>query len=170
MAKCRHCKEEIVKEDGKYYQIKQNQYYCDEYCFEKSKNKSDTSYAARLPLTDYIQRLYLENGYNKSEINWQMICSQIANMMEKNKDYTYKGIGSTLYYMVTILEIDVFDCPTGSILNLVPINYKPTMDFGRQIKGIRKEVEDFDMNYETQKIETNKKHKVSRLEFDNMED
>lgn len=148
--KCRFCHKEIPRASA--YKIGKSSYYCDEECFKQSEDKrlknknkyepAENTY--RRNLTDYIQSLYLDEGYDKREINWTLICSQIKNLIEQNK-YKYTGILLTLKYMKEIKELNLFDDNfNGSILNLVPFYFEETKQNYMETKRIKDEVENFD--------------------------
>ena len=60
-------------------------------------------------LTNYIQSLYIQQGFDKSDIKWVIMTSQIKNMMSENKGLTYAQIKYILWYMVEILELNLFN-------------------------------------------------------------
>lgn len=127
MAVCRNCGSEINKEIA--YKVGKSSYYCNEECYNKKmrqrsynkkkyKPKEDTP---RRELTDYIQKIYLDNGYDKSEINWTLIMSQVKNILESHEVWKYETIQYILYYMYEIEEVNLFDEKSNdSILSLVP--------------------------------------------------
>ena len=141
--KCRFCKTEIDKETA--YKVGKASYYCNEECYKKTqekkaKPKKNNNDSPMRDLTDYIQELYIKQGYEKNQINWALIGSQIKNLMEENKNWTYGGIKYTLKYMIDN-NINVFDFQSGSILNLVPFYYNEAKDFCYFISDLYDELE-----------------------------
>lgn len=170
--KCKYCHQIIPKSSA--YKIGKASYYCDENCYKqaedkriKNKNKYEPAdNTDRRELTDYIQSLYLDEGYDKREINWTLICSQIKNMIEQNK-YKYKGILLTLQYMTDIKEMRLFDDNfNGSILNLVPFYYEETKQNYIDQKNIAKQIEEFDFNENIIVIHKSIKHDKIYKEID----
>lgn len=143
MPKCRYCKKEIEKDNS--YKVGKASYYCNKECYELSQNKKDKPQtdSSRRQLTDYIQDYYLDNGYNKNEINWNLLASQIKNLVDKGMKYS--GIKYCLWYMIEIKEMNLFnDDFNGSILNLVDFYYEESKRYWKQTDDIRKEIEQFD--------------------------
>ena len=76
IVKCRFCKAEIDKSTA--YSPQPKMYYCDESCYEQAqdkkktkttqKNHKSTKGSDREQCTDFIQNIYIEQGYNKSNI------------------------------------------------------------------------------------------------------
>lgn len=143
MPKCRYCKKEIEKDNS--YKVGKASYYCNQECYELSQNKKDKPQtdSSRRQLTDYIQDYYLDNGYNKNEINWNLLASQIKNLVDKGMKYS--GIKYCLWYMIEIKEMNLFnDDFNGSILNLVDFYYEESKRYWKQTDDIKKEIEQFD--------------------------
>lgn len=138
---------------------------------EESKNNSKNIYTQ---LTDYIQKIYLDNGYTKEEINWVIITAQINNF-KKKYDYTYAGMLYTLKYITELKgenlcsDAELYD---GSILNLLPFSYEEAMMFYNRTQNIKKQVEQNDfkdiinnVTYNKKKLVQDKKKKFN-LTFD----
>ena len=87
MVKCRCCGKEIDKETA--YKVGKASYYCNEQCYNVTmakRNKNKVKYEPkentdRRDYTDYVQKIYLDNGYDKSEINWTLLMSQTKNIL-----------------------------------------------------------------------------------------
>lgn len=168
--KCRFCGKEIDKSVA--YSPSSRLYFCSEKCYTNYKNKQkykpnkdsdNPTIKQRRQLTDYIQQLFLQNGYkDDGDVPWSMLMSQTKNMVDDG--LKYGGIYMTLKYMVEILDINVFDYSQGSILNLVPFYYNECKDFNIQKQTINKEIseqlDDF-FDEPTKYITVNEKPKLS---------
>ena len=166
--KCMNCKKDINRDSA--HKVGAKTYYCDVDCFNekeltrvkvkevhKPKDNSD-----RLVLTNYIQLLFLEQGYDKSEIGWNMICSQIKNLMDNyadydGKNYTNGGIKYALWYMKEIEEVNLFNNEKGSILNLVPFYYDKSKRFWYECDNIKKKVKEIEFDDEIIVIKKSKR-------------
>lgn len=127
MAKCKNCGAEI--DSSVAYKIGRSSYYCDELCYRDKQSKQKANKDKYKPkdgtdrkyYTDYIQSIYLDNGYDKTEINWTLLMSQTKNILSDNPRWTYSTLQYILYYMYEILELNLFKQDiSGSILNLIP--------------------------------------------------
>ena len=150
--KCRFCKKIIPKAQA--YKVSAQTYYCDEECYKKQmdknkykspRKKSDGTENLRRKLTDYIQELYINQGYDKHDIDWKLITAQIKNFMKDDSSITYGGIKYTLWYLVNIEDKNLFDSDNfnGSILNLVPTCYMKAKKYCEDMIKLKKEIEDF---------------------------
>lgn len=167
--KCRNCGKIIDKNSA--HKVGKTSYYCDADCFEqkeKERIKTKTTYEPkdntdRLKLTDFILELFLEQGYDKTEINWNMICSQIKNLIEsytdyEDKPYSYGGIKYCLGYMKDIESVNLFnDDSKGSILNLVPFYYNKSKQFWYECDRIKKLVKEVEFDDEIIVIKKSKR-------------
>lgn len=125
---CKFCKAKIDRDSA--YSPCPKSYYCNEehyklqenkikYKPQKIKNNGEPN--DRRELTDYIQKIYIEHGYDKHFIPWQMLMSQVSNILKENKKWSYTTLQYILFYMYEILEINLFsEESNGSILSLVP--------------------------------------------------
>ena len=68
--------------------------------YKSPRKKSDGTENLRRKLTDYIQELYINQGYDKHDIDWKLITAQIKNFMKDDSSITYSGIKYTLWYLV----------------------------------------------------------------------
>ena len=153
--KCKYCGKEIDKELA--IKVGQRTYYCSDECREMADHKRNHSRqstanfkpqqgTARRELTDLIQKYYNEAGYRDDEINWQLIGSQIKNLVN-NFGYKYSGIRYCLWYMIEVVEKRLIDDSYGgSILNLVPYEYKNAEIYWRQQKELEKAFKEFQGN------------------------
>ena len=150
--KCRFCKKPILKTQA--YKVGDKTYYCNEECYKKQmdknkykapKVKSDGTENIRRKLTDYIQELYVNQGYDKHDIDWKFLTAQIKNFMKDDKNITYGGIKYTLWYLVNIEDKNLFDSDNfnGSILNLVPTSYMKAKKYCEEMIKLKKEIDDF---------------------------
>lgn len=154
MIHCRYCKKDIPDKSSA-YKIGKLTYYCSEECYNKAeskrvKNKSKyepVKNTDRRECTDYIQQIYLDEGYDKREINWTLLMSQVKNMIDQN-GYKYTGITLTLHYMIDIKGINLFSSNefNGSILNLVPFYYEEAKQNYIQTREIKENINNFEFN------------------------
>lgn len=70
----------------------------------------------RIALTDTIQDIYIKKGYDKNDIPWTVLMSQVK-MMERDYNLTDDDIRQTINYMITFENKDISDMDT---LGLVP--------------------------------------------------
>ena len=149
--KCRYCGKDIDKELA--IKVGKMLYYCSDECREMADHKKNNKAnfksekgSARRELTDLIQQYYRDNGYRDDEINWNLIGSQIKNLTE-NYGYKYTGIKYCLWYMIEVKEKKLIDDSYGgSILNLVPYEYKNAEIYWRQQKELEKAFKEFQGN------------------------
>ena len=119
-------------------------------------------------LTNYIQSLYIQQGFDKSDIKWVIMTSQIKNMMSENKSLTYAQLKYILWYMVEILELNLFNEEfNGSILNLVPYYIQEAKEFCLKCKDIRESVKGFDFSDDIRvvRVSGNRDKKVEEMDF-----
>lgn len=110
-----------------------------------TKKKTTTDPSKRRLLTDYIQEQYLNYGFERDMINWQMICKQIQNIQKENPKLNDDWIRYTLWYMIEIKQQNLFDDEfTGSILNLVPYTFTEAYKYWKNNKEVLKEFENFE--------------------------
>ena len=153
MAKCRCCGKEIDKETA--YKVGKASYYCNEQCYSVTmakRNKNKVKYEPqentdRRDYTDYIQKIYLDNGYDKSEINWTLLMSQTKNILSEHEICSYATLQYILYYMYEVLELNLFtEESNGSILSLLPFYGIEAEKYFNQTKEIEKSIDEFDFN------------------------
>ena len=151
MPKCRYCGKQLDKDTA--YKVGKASYYCNEDCYNKvmaKRNKAKAKYelkenSDRLEYTDYIQRIYLENGYDKSEINWTLLMSQTKNILQEHEVWSYITLHYILYYMYEVLELNLFsEESNGSILSLLPFYGLEAEKYFNQTKEIEKSINEFD--------------------------
>jgi hypothetical protein len=98
-------------------------------------------------LTDYIQELMIEHGTSKERINWELIVKQAKNIIANQEGKcNYVTIRYTLWYMVEIAKINVFDYKEGSILNLVPYHIRDAREYYFEMQSVRASAENFDFD------------------------
>ena len=149
--KCRNCNKKIQKQTA--FKIGKCSYYCNQSCYEnkvKKQKKNKMKYAPkensdRLNYTEYIQQIYLDNGYDKSEIPWQLIGAQTKNILQEHEVWSYLTLQYILYYMYEVLELNLFsEESNGSILSLLPFYGIEAEKYFNQTKEIEKSVDEFD--------------------------
>lgn len=180
MVKCRHCKKSIDKTTA--YSPSPKIYYCSEECFNEQKNKfkpdkskNDGTPNPRRVLTDFIQSIYLKQGFDNSDIPWTLITSVLKNIMDtytdyEEKPYSYGGIKYCLWYMKEVEEINLFGEMSNTILALVPFNYDKSKKYFYQCQEIKKMVKEFEFD---DKIITIKKsgnigNRVREIDIDSL--
>lgn len=176
-AKCKQCKQpipnksiyieqDVNKRDGTI--DKKRLYFCCDECkieYEKPKPIVENPYNK---LLDYIQSLYLSQGYSKPQIPFKVITAQIKQIMTEDKTLTYVQILYVLKYMVEILELNLFNKEfNGSILNLVPYYINEAKEFCIKCKDIRKMASEFDFEDKVRVVKVgNRNNKVEEMSFD----
>ena len=150
--KCRYCKQEIDKNTA--YKPKDRLYFCsiehykaqcNKERYKAPKTNSDGSTNDRRALTDYIQDYYISQGYDKHDINWQLITAQIKNQIDEY-GFKYSGMLLTLKYMVDIKGMQLLNDRSNSIVSLIPFEYNNAKNNYIETQRIKKEVEAFDFN------------------------
>ncbi len=167
--KCKHCNKLLDKSSAYMYQKTESSpklYFCNESEFDMymaeiervkleqkkkykpTKTKVDGTPNPRRTLTDYIQSIYLQQGYDNSDIPWTLITSVMKNIMDnykdyEEKDYSYGGIQYCLWYMKEIEEVNLFDEMSNTVLGLVPFYYDKSKKYWFQCAEIKKAVKDF---------------------------
>lgn len=173
IVKCKFCKNDIKKNIA--YKVGKTSYYCDELCYQRKKeqqNKQKNKYKPkdntdRLECIDYIQQIYINEGYDKSEINWKLITAILKKLLEDNM--CYSGIIYTLWYCKEIINIDLFDDKSNTILWCVPFEYKNAQLYWEECQSVIESVDNFDFNEEI-KIIKNTENKKTKRRMINMED
>lgn len=175
---CKCCNKEINKKTA--YHIKGSKsYFCNETCwanFEQDKKSPPKAKKDPKPIpnssmrymTDYIQELLVGNGMDKKRINWEMIIRQAKNIIANQEgNCNYSTIRYTLWYMVEIAQVNVFDYKEGTILNLVPYYIREAREHYFEMQEVRKSAEEFD--FETPKFSvspsSNVKPKFKKITF-----
>lgn len=134
----------------------------------KQPKLSDKDKEDYVKLTDYIQLLHIQNGIDKNSIKWNIMTAQIKNYMADNKSLTYAQIRYILFYMVEILELNLFDESfNGTILNLVPYYINEAKEFCIKCKDIKKLANEFDFAENVKIVKVgNRSKKVEEMSFD----
>ena len=175
-AKCKQCKQPLLnksiyveqdvnKKDGPIDRKKV--YFCCDECkveYTKPKVVVETPYNK---LTNYIQSLYLSQGYTKQQIPFKVITAQIKQIMTEDKTLNYSQIKYVLFYMIEILEMNLFDDSfNGTILNLVPYYINEAREFCIKCKDIRKMASEFDFEEKVRVVKVgDRSKKVEEMEF-----
>ena len=150
--KCRFCKKEIEKDNA--YKVGQKLYFCNKEHYlsqcNKDKYKSpkinkDGTTNSRRQLTDWIQNYYIQQGYDKHDINWQLITAQIKNQIDEY-GFKYQGMLLTLKYMTEIKCMNLLDDRSVSVVSLIPFEYNNAKNNWLETENIKKEIDNFDFS------------------------
>ena len=153
MPKCRCCGKQLYKDTA--YKVGKASYYCNEECYNKvmaKRNKAKAKYepidpSDRRVYTDYIVKIYTDNGYDKSEIPWQLIGAQTKNILQEHEVWSYLTLQYILYYMYEVLELNLFtEESNGSILSLIPFYGLEAEQYYNQCTEINKQIDGFEFN------------------------
>ena len=130
----------------------------------KLSDKDKEEYAK---LLEYIQSLYIQQGYSKPQIPFKVITAQIKQIMTEDKTLTYSQVSYIIKYMVEILEMNLFDDYfNGTILNLVPYYINDAREFCLKCKEIKKLASEFDFSDDVRVVKVgNRSKKVKEMEF-----
>lgn len=102
----------------------------------------------RTMLTDTIQKLYFDKGYNNDDIPWTLLMSQVKQM-EKDGSITDDDIRETISYMVMFEGKDISDVDT---LGLVPYYIDKCKKYVLQYKENKKKAKGFVFEDITNKV------------------
>ena len=130
----------------------------------KLSDKDKEEYAK---LLEYIQSLYIQQGYDKQQIPFKVITAQIKQIMTEDKTLTYAKLSYIIKYMVEILEMNLFDDSfNGTILNLVPYYINEAREFCLKCKEIKQLASEFDFDDKVKVVKVgNRSKKVEEMEF-----
>lgn len=151
--KCRNCKKEIERDTA--YKVGKASYYCDENCYNETitkRNKNKVKYepaelSERRDFTDYVQSIYLDNGYDKSEINWTILMAQTKSALQEHPQWSYVTLQYILQYMYEIKQVNLFaEESNGSILSLLPFYGIEAEKYFRQSQEVDNAIKQFDFN------------------------
>lgn len=167
--KCKQCGQ--TSDRDKAVKISDRIYCCSKECAEmflESKNNKKKNYksvkgTARESCTDYIQALYIQNNTPKNKIRWEIIGSQLSNMLKEHKNWNYSTIKFTLQYMNDIAGVNLFDGSQGTILNLVPFYVDEAKDYYFELQDIKKAVNEFEFNDEVIVVKKSENSNKSRM-------
>lgn len=144
---CAYCNKELDKKTA-YHMRNSRNYFCNESCYiNKEQDKKSPPKTKKDPkpiegsdlrkLTDYIQKLYILNGIDKNRINWEMIIKQAKNIIANQEgNYNYLTLAYTLWYMVEVAQVNIYDYKEGSILNLVPYYIREANAYYNEIQSV----------------------------------
>ena len=129
---------------------------------------SDEDKKSYKSLLEYIQSLYLSQGYTKQQIPFKVITAQIKQIMTEDKTLNYAQLLYVIKYMVDILQMNLFDESfNGTILNLVPYYINEAREFCIKCKDIRKMASEFDFEDKVKVVKVgNRNKKVEEMSFD----
>ena len=176
-AKCKQCKQpipnksiyieqDVNKRDGTI--DKKKLYFCCDECkveYTKPKPIVENTYNK---LNDYIQSLYLSQGYTKQQIPWKVITAQIKQIMSDDKTLNYAQLLYVIKYMVDILQMNLFNEEfNGTILNLVPYYINEAREFCIKCKQIKELAKEFDFSDNVKIVKVgNREKKIEEMSFD----
>jgi len=177
MVKCRYCGKEISKDEA-YKEEGSNMYYCSLLCqnsaMQKRLNRERKNYKSikgtdRRLVTDKIVEIYKNKGIDDARIPWDMIGSQMKNMLDEHRDWNYSTLFYVLWYVTEILEIDLLseDNKANTPLSLIPYYVLDAKDYYMQTKQINELAEAFNIENETIVKATNQKRKrpIKKITF-----
>lgn len=129
----------------------------EEYAIKSTAKKASASASQKTKsdytkLTDYIQDVYLKANFEKEEIPWAYLSSQISSFV-KQYGINYKDILHILQYMVQIEGINFTDKDS---LGLIPYYIDKTNGYISKYKEVNKAVKEFDYSEKTITIIPNK--------------
>ena len=147
--KCRYCGKSIDRDSA--YKVGKSSYYCNEthYLNKQDESRNDIKYKAtkgsdRRILTDYIVEIYLDAGYKKDEIPWNVLMQKTKQLMDKF-GYKYSGIKLTLEYEREIRGLNLLDDRSNGIcLNFIEYDYEFAKQNYIETKNIEQAIQDFD--------------------------
>lgn len=150
--KCAYCGKIIKNEPYTIKISRKNVHYCNEDCCKKHERlKKD-----RNDYLDYVQSIYVNQGYDKNSINWNILTAQTKNLMDENKDWTYAQMKYTLWYMNEVEHVNLFsEQSNGSILSLLSFYFTQSKEFCLKQREIINAVKEFDFKDEVVKIHKN---------------
>lgn len=133
----------------------------------KKKKLSEKETRDYKKLLKLINDIYIEQGYDKKEIPFVMLTSQIKNMLKENKNYSYASMAYTLNYMYNTLELNLFnEKSNGSILALLPYYHNDARDFCYSLLEIKKATKDFNFNNKPKVVKIGKRKNIVHGEID----
>lgn len=175
---CAYCNKELDKKTA--YHIKGSRsYFCNETCYvNKEQDKKSPPKTKKNPkplegsslrkLTDYIQKLYLLNGVDKDRINWEMIIRQAKNIIANQEgNCNYLTLAYTLWYMVEVAQVNIYDYKEGSILNLVPYYIREANVYYNEIQAVSISARTVELDEQpiTVKISNTNRNKFKKITF-----
>ena len=172
---CKYCGKKISKETA--YSIKKGQYYCSENHYlsalEKKKNTNKHSYKSaegtdRRDYSDFLQELYVNKyGWNKKNINWQIIFSNTNNLLKANPSWTYETIKYIIWYMQEIIGLNLICAESHySPLSLVDYYALEAELYYNECQKVSSSADNYTDDTITIVKSKNKKTKYKPIEFD----
>lgn len=177
--KCRCCKKDIIKSQA--YKVGNQSYYCNEECYNNKQSqqiKKNTSNKIkykpqegtdRREFTDYLQKIFIENGWDKNKINWKLLMSQSKNILDENKNWSYYTLQYVLYYMYEVLELKLLTKESNySPLSLLPYYALEAEEYYKETEELDEFINNFDFT-EIKRIipkSENKRKLYLPLDFD----
>ena len=175
---CAYCNKELDKKTA-YHISKSHSYFCNETCYvNKEQDKKSPPKTKKDPkpiegsdlrkLTDYIQKLYILNGVDKNRINWEMIIKQAKNIIANQEgNYNYLTLACTLWYMVEVAQVNIYDYKEGSILNLVPYYIREANAYYNEIQAVSISARTVELDEQpiTVKVDNTSRNKFKKITF-----
>lgn len=158
---CRHCGKEIESDVAYKPNQSSKMYYCDEDCYiasqAKNKEKFKPTYGSeKRDLTDYIQLIYINSGFDKRTINWGMISKQIQNLLSNNPNWTYCTIQYILWYMNEVANMNLISEESHyNPLTLVEFYANEAENYYAEMSELDEYLSSFNFETETVKIKRN---------------
>lgn len=173
---CKYCKKKINKDTA--YSVQKGQYYCNENHYlsalEKKKNTNKHSYKSaegtdRRDYSDFLQDLYVNKyGWNKKNINWQIIFSNTNNLLKANPNWTYETIKYIIWYMQEILGLNLICAESHySPLSLVDYYALEAELYYNECQKVSNSADNYTDDTITIVKSKDKKIKYKPIEFDN---
>lgn len=161
--KCRHCGNELKRDDA--YSIVKGFYFCNIDCYNnymrkksgeaKAKGNSKIKYkpaddgSPRRRFTDLIQKIYLDAGWDKDDINWLTLMAQAKNILSEHEaeGWDYPQMTAVLDYMYNILNLNLVTRESNyNVLSLLPYYYLECKQYYQQTQEIIDAIEEFDFS------------------------
>lgn len=177
--KCRFCKKDVPKALA--YKVG-NFYYCSKNCYdEKQREKLDEGSSKKIKykpregtdrreFTDYIQKIYLDNGWNKKKINWTLLMSQAKNILDEHEVWSYTTLTYILTYMYETLGLSLLTAESKySPLTLIPFYAVEAEEYYNETVELEEMIENFDFEIQIKEIPKNnncQKRCYQPLDFD----
>lgn len=148
--KCRYCGK--IHDKATAYKVGKSTYYCSLLCqnsaTQKRIKKEQKNYKSikgtdRRLVTDKIVDLYHEKGIDDARIPWELISSQMKNMLDEHKDWNYMTLYYVMWYMKELLGIDLLNEKANTPLSLVPFYVIEAKDYYSQTQNINIASEQF---------------------------
>lgn len=131
---------------------------------QKQNKLTEEENRKRVALTDFLKEEYEKRGVIP---NFPMMMSQVQKY-QKDYNYTFSSVKYTLWYMIYVQELELFDYEKGSILNLVPYYHEQAKQYYLESTQIKRDFKDFKQVKKKQTVTYNPKvvRKKLNITFD----